>query len=35
MKHAWQANDMWSELLEASNGDKFFISKSEDFKVGI
>ena len=35
MSDAIEAPNMESDLLEASNGDIFFITKSEDGKVGI
>ena len=35
MSDAIEAPNMESELFEASNGDVFFITKTEDGKVGI
>ena len=35
MTYALEAHDMVSELYEADNGDLFFLSKSNDGKVGV
>ena len=35
MTYAIEAHDMVSEIYEADNGDLFFLSKTEDGKVGV